>query len=287
VFFIHHVSKWIQVSNLIFDITTNSLKVVKEHFKGKEEVHPDAPWEDWEYAEIKNVEPKRIFPTKSGYLQLIDMEGLLQQTKAQNVIVRIEKRIGEFVDEDTPILSVWKMGQEEAGANLSELLTIGRERATIQDIEFGITKLVEIALRASSPGINDPNTAINCIAQLGKVLAALGQRHLPRSFTNDDERNLRIIMEQPSFQMYLYKSFFQIRHYGKEDVSILAAILESLILIAERNDDIIQKEVWKFTEYIVEGIHQETLLSLDKQYLQEKLNLLAKKTGQKMDSLRL
>jgi uncharacterized membrane protein len=285
VFFIHHVSQWIQVSNLISDITTNALQVMTNHFTDKDKVHPDAPWEDWESAEIKNMTPQQVYPKHSGYLQIIDTKGMVTQAKLDNVIVRLEKKIGDFVDLDTPILSIWKMGKKEIGGDYLRYLSLGQERATVQDIEFGITKLVEIALRALSPGINDPNTAINCISQLGKILAVIGKKHLPKSFINDDDRSLRIMMEQPDFATYLYKSFYQIRHYGREDISVLSSIIQSLTLIAERNDDLIKKEVWNFSQYILEGLKQETLLSLDKRYLNEKLSILAKKTGQKKENV--
>ncbi len=279
VFFIHHVSGWIQVSNLIADITTNSLNVISENFTRKENVHRDAPWEDWEYDEIMDLSPHQIYSKEPGYLQLVNTKEMLKKAKLENVIIRLEIKIGDFVDSDTHILSVWKMEKSHTGDDYLGYLSFGKERTTLQDIEFGITKLVEIALRAVSPALNDPNTAIHCISQLGKILAVLGMQHLPRSFINDDNRSLRIIMEQPDFSAYLYKSFYQIRHYGKQDISIVSSIIEALIYVATRNDDNIKKDVWNFSEYIIEGLKQETLLSLDKKFMSEKLDLLASITG--------
>lgn len=285
VFFIHHVSSWIQVSNLIYDITTNTLKAIHTQFKEKNDVKVDAPWDDWEYGDIQSMVPKEIFAKESGYIQLIDKEGLLHQAQKDDVIIRIEKRLGELVDIDSPLLSVWKMGQDVNSDDYLRYLTLGNERAPIQDIEFGITKLVEIALRAISPAINDPNTAINCIAQLGKILTVLGSKHLPKAFINDENRNLRIILQQPDYGEYLYKAFYQIRFYGKSDISIITALFKALIEIAEKSDEDIKKEVRCFAEYIIEGLQNETLLSLDKRYLNEKIKLLAKKTGQKENQL--
>ncbi|MBM7659849.1 putative membrane protein [Bacillus mesophilus] len=287
VFFIHHVSKWIQVSNLIFDITTNALEIVKKHFIDKKDVHPDAPWEDWEYAEILQRKPIDVYPSHSGYLQTIDTKQLLHQAKLDNTIVRIEMRVGEFVDLDTPLLSIWKMEDKAINNDYMRFMSIGLERTTFQDIEFGLTKLVEIALRAVSPALNDPNTAINCISQIGKILAAIASKHLPKPFMNDDDRSLRIIMDQPNFAEYLYKAFYQIRHYGKDDISILASIIQSLTLIASKNDQDIKNEVWTFAQYIVEGINSEALLALDKNYINESLKQLAKKVGKREESLKL
>lgn len=287
VFFIHHVSRWIQVSNLIFDITSNALNIVKNHFTDKKDIHPDAPWEDWEYPEILLTKPHVVYPDQSGYLQSVDTKGLLKQAKNDNLIVRVEVRVGEFIDLDTPLLSVWKMEEKEVTYDFKRFISLGLERRTIQDIEFGITKLVEIALRAISPAINDPNTAINCIAQIGKILALMATKHLPKSFINDDNRSLRIIMDQPEFKEYLYKSFYQIRYFGKGDISIHSAILQALTHIASKGDQETKKEVWEFAHYITEGINQETILKLDKYYLNTLLQDLSKQTGHRKEQLLL
>ncbi|WP_246938693.1 DUF2254 domain-containing protein [Bacillus pinisoli] len=284
VFFIHHVSRWIQVSNLIFDITTNALKILKNHFIDKKNVHPDAPWEDWEYPEVLQSTPLIVYPEKPGYLQSIDTNGLLKQATLDNSIVRVEARVGEFVDIDSPLLSIWKMEEKEIAHNYLRFISLGLERRTVQDIEFGITKLVEIALRAVSPAINDPNTAINCIAQIGKILAVMSCKHLPRPFLNDENRSLRIIIDQPDFKEYLYKSFYQIRHYGKDDISIISSILQALIHIATKSDTETKKEVWEFAQYIVEGINRDAILSLDKHYLNGRLHELAKQTGHRKEA---
>ncbi|WP_456275949.1 DUF2254 domain-containing protein [Bacillus sp. AK128] len=287
VFFIHHVSRWIQVSNLIFDITTNALQIIQKHFIDKKDTHPDAPWEDWEYDEILHSTPHQVFPKRSGYLQTIDKKGLLQQATLDNTIVRVEIRVGEFIDTESPILSIWKMEDKQIHPDYLRFVSLGLERTTIQDLEFGLTKLVEIALRAVSPALNDPNTAINCISQIGKILAKISTKHLPKAFINDENRSLRIIMEQPDFMEYLYKTFYQIRHYGKDDISIISSIIQALTLIASNNDAAIKKDVWTFAQYITEGINQESLLSLDKHYVNEKLRKLAKKAGQPEKALQL
>ncbi|MFD2043461.1 DUF2254 domain-containing protein [Ornithinibacillus salinisoli] len=283
VFFIHHVTSWIQVSNLIHNITLDTIKKINNDLKDVENVNKDAPWDDWESEEIKQIKPRPITVKKAGYIQDIDVKGMVGQASKDESIIRIEKRINDYVDPDTPLLSLWTFGDSNVQDNYERFVTIGTKQAAYNDIETGLTKIVEIALRALSPGINDPNTAINCIDNLGKILTKLGKKHLPRSFHNDKQRNLRVIYKQPNFSDYLYQCFYQIRQSGFHDISVLSAGIKALTIIAESNSKEVKEIVWEFTEYIVEGIDKESLLSLDNRYINEKLELLAQATDHRMD----
>ncbi|MBU8906109.1 DUF2254 domain-containing protein [Desertibacillus haloalkaliphilus] len=283
VFFIHHVGNWIQVSNLIHHICADTIKSIDKNFNEETHNHKDAPWEDWESEEITQMEPKEIQSIVSGYLQLIDIEDLVEKAKADNCIIKLEKRLGDYVDKGSTLLLLYNLEGNKIETDYLTFFSFGSERATIQDVEFGITKIVEIGLRALSPGINDPNTAISCIRQLGKILARLGNKNLHRSFFNDDKRSLRLIIEQPSFSDYLYKSFYQIRQYSSEDISVLAAIIEALQVIAEQNNGEIKKEIWDFSRYILEALDHQLLLELDRNYMNRKLERLAQRTGFQKD----
>jgi uncharacterized membrane protein len=290
VFFIHHVSSWIQVSNLIHHITTKTLEAINDQFVDKHIVHQDPPWEDWESAEIVHKTPVQIHSTKSGYLQFINIPSLIKHAQQKDVIVKIEKELGEYVDKNSLLFSVWNINVGESNKaqdTFTPFLSIGKQRAPLQDVDFGITKIVEIALRALSPGINDPNTAISCINELGKILGGLGQKHLPRPYYNDGDRSLRVIMNHPNYERYLYKSFYQLRHYSAGDVSVLASILDALQRIAEVNESDIKHVVWSFTQYIKEGINQQQLVQLDKDYLNEKLQAIAISSGHPKEFLPL
>ena len=280
VFFIHHVTTWIQVSNLIHDITVQTISSIEANFKDKDEVTPDPPWDDWESDEIKHITPRIVTFNKTGYIQLIDVVALVEQARKDDSIIRIEKNLGDYIDQDTPLFSIWNFRQPLDINNYIKHITVGAEKAPIGDIQFGLTKLVEIALRALSPGINDPNTAVNSIEQLDKILTKLGKKHLPRPYHNDGDRNLRVIYEMPTYGDYLYRCFYQIRQYGSKDISVLVAIIKALTLIAEANSKDIKNIIWDFGRYIMEGVDQESFLSLDRKYIHEKLLTLAKATGQ-------
>ncbi|WP_169823155.1 DUF2254 domain-containing protein [Anaerobacillus alkalilacustris] len=279
VFFIRHVSTWIQVSNLIHQITLNTIQKIDSTLSDAMENHKDAPWEDWETEEITQEKPQQISFIHAGYIKHINIEGLVEQATKDDIIIKIEKNISEYVDNDTPLLSIWGAKEKVTVERYKDYFSIGTEKAPIDNIEFGLTKLVEITLRALSSGINDPNTAINCIENIGKILTKLGSKHLPRSYHNDKNRNLRVIYDKPNFNDYLYKCFYQIRQYGFQDISVLSASIKAFTLIAETNSKEIKSTIWEFTKYIVEGIEVERLLSLDRNYINQKIENLAKVTG--------
>ncbi|WP_280771471.1 DUF2254 domain-containing protein [Salipaludibacillus daqingensis] len=279
VFFIHHTSNWIQVSNLIHNISISATQKIDEQLSNEDEVHEDAPWEDWESEEIKNKPVHKIFSHKTGYIRKINIQGLIKQAAKDDVIIRVERQMGEYVNFETTLLSIWKLNHQHSKIHYEKYISIGKKKAPIDDIEFDLTKLVEIALRSLSPGINDPYTAINCIDNLGRILDKLGKKYLPKAYHHDKNRNLRVLWDRPDFRYYLYKCFYQITYHGFKDISVLLAITKSLTIIAHNNSTRRKEVIWELTEYIIEGINRETLLSLDRKYLNEQLVSLATATG--------
>ncbi|MCF6411143.1 DUF2254 domain-containing protein [Pseudalkalibacillus salsuginis] len=282
VYFIHHVGTWIQVNNLIQDIADNCLSILTSHRVDRSNLDTSAasPWASWENEEYQLKECRKVASKMSGYLQYIDLDRILQLATRDDLIIQFEKNIGNYVDEGTVLFSYWSL--DDHAFEIDDYLQnirVGTQRTTEQDIEYGIQKLTEIALRAISPAVNDPYTAITCIQRLGKILSRLAQTSLEEPYIYDRDKNLRIILNTGVFSQVLYKSFYQIRHYGKQDVSVIGAIFEALMLIAEKSTPSIKDEVWKFAKAIVEGIDRTALIHLDFQYLNDKLDELARFTG--------
>ncbi len=281
VFFIHHVSSWIQVSNLIHNITWKTTEQIEKDLVSKSDVHEDAPWDDWESEEIKYSTPKEYYAEHTGYIQYIDISAMVEQASKDDCIIKIEKKINDYVDSETKLLSIWSFSENSVKNDYEKYISIGPKLAPMNNIESGLIKIVEIALRALSSGINDPNTAINCINNLGRILTKLGHTHLPRAFHNDKNRNLRVIQDKLEFSDYLYKCFYQIRQSGFHDISVLSSGIQALTFIAANNKEPIKDSVWNFTKYIIEGIDGKSLLSLDKQYINRQLETLAAAAGRK------
>lgn len=274
IFFVHHTSKWIQVGLLISTISSGTKKIIEEKLKNKEKIEQSGS-EETDLSSIEEQEPLKLSAQFPGYLNAIDKDTIIEIAVRYNGVVRIEKNHGDFVNSDSLLFSVWNANSDGMIDELYNCISIEPNRAPYQNVEFGLRKLVEIALRAISPAVNDPNTAVNCIEQIGSLLSELGKKQLPKPITFDEFGNLRLISEQWLFSDYLYFSFYQIRQYGNEDISIIRVIFKALILIAEGNDAEIKQSVWEFSSYILEGIELKKMLSLDRRYLNDLILKLA------------
>ncbi len=288
VFFIHHVATWTQVNSLIDKITTRTQETIRNSFHlGIDQTKSKQLSVKENINELEKKEKIKINAPTSGYLQMIKLGPILKKATDNDHVIKVERRIGDYVLKDTPLysyLDTRSLTKEDKNM-YEECFAIGPERNTVQDVEFGIQKLVEIALRAISPGINDPHTAINCINRIGTILAELGGIMFPRPYYYDEGNNLRIIVDIQSYRELLYKAFYQLRHYAKEDVSVCAATISVLHGIVERNDldRSIHKIVWDFAVYFIEGIETDVLLEWDKQFINEKIMRLAKMIGREKE----
>jgi uncharacterized membrane protein len=118
--------------------------------------------------------------------------------------------------------------EQDAIAAVRAAFTIGAERSPAQDLEYSIRQLVEIALRALSPGINDTFTAIAVIDRLGDAMELVLCRSLEPSVLRDEEGMIRVIAEQSEIGGLFDASFDQIRQAGAEKPAILIQLADTL-----------------------------------------------------------
>lgn len=275
VYFIHSVGTAIQVSRLIRALADDVIETVAN--------------EKVEETKIVWIQEKPLFQkdflletevqsNSFGYIQYIDYNKLAEWAEKQNVLIDIERPVGEFVGTKS-ILARIHHNEELSKVNVLAHFTIGEERSILQDIEYGIDKIAEIALRALSPGINDPNTAIRCIHSLGEVLQQATDLPTGVAITYSKNRDPVILSTRPKMSDYLYAAFSQISFYGKEDASILFATLEALTYLANNNSlsDEIKADIRNMGEYIWNRFDHTLLETLDTDRLEsqrQKIHIL-------------
>ena len=169
----------------------------------------------------------------SGYIQSVDNDALLRLARDRKTIVRMERGIGEFVVQNTALasLALEDPPDQEMIAALNAAYSISRHRTVEQDPAFGIRQIVDMALKALSPGVNDTSTAVMCVDYLTAILARLASRQFPPSHRYE-ERRLRVIAIAPTFEGLLAESFDQIRGSAEGNVAIMARMLGALDTIA-------------------------------------------------------
>ena len=162
----------------------------------------------------------------------MDNATLLRLAREHQTIVRMERGIGEFVVQNTTLawLALADPPEPELIAALQAAYSIHRHRTVEQDAAFGIRQIVDMALRALSPGINDTTTAVMCVDYLTAILARLAVRSIPTSH-RFEEGELRVITIGPTFADLTAESFDQIRVSAKGNVAVMLRLLDAIEII--------------------------------------------------------
>lgn len=119
-------------------------------------------------------------------------------------------------------------------ADLNEQFSLGSQRSVEQDVGFGLRQIVDIALKALSPGINDTTTSVICIDYLGSLLAQLAASHFPTPLRTDDDDRVRVVTLEPSFASYVATALNQIRVSGEANVAVYLRLLAAIGTAAAR-----------------------------------------------------
>ena len=175
-----------------------------------------------------------VLATRSGYIRSFDEAGLLAAARAADAVLRIDRHIGQFVVEGTRLFEVSPADRATAALQAAGLhaFDIGPAHTMERDVEFGVLQIVDIALKAISPAVNDPTTALTCIDQLGRILVRAAMRQPPVSALRDDDGRVRVVIHRTSFPRLLDVAFSQIGHYGKADVAVPLRLMRVLAELA-------------------------------------------------------
>lgn len=265
-YFIHHVANSIQVSNLINEVTTSALSTLEDRLTPKKGEMIKITWDKPSLPQSANrLEVKN---DTLGYIQLCETDRFFEMALDQNFVFELTKPVGTFVKPGETLMNIYYDGLQPK-LDFKKYIKIGNNRTMFQDVEFGIRKIVEVTLRAISPGINDPNTAIDCIFHLGIILAEVS-KHDGNYFNYYHEGEAKVTTMQTPFKDILYGAFYQICHYGREDISILLAMYDALITIVEEGAPSVRKNVWEFSEYINANFYKGAIHEMDFPYLHKK-----------------
>lgn len=233
IFFIHHIAASIQAGEIIAAITRDTTKAVDRLFPQElgDEADEDADLPDDTLADVTWYGVPAL---TSGYIQSVDAEELLAFARERGTVLRMESGIGDFVTQDRPIasLSLDRAPDKATVQALNRLYAIDSYRTTDQDAAFGIRQLVDIALKALSPGVNDTTTAVTCIDYLAVILRRCASRRL-ESLYRFDRGELRVIARGPTFERLVALAFDQIVENAEGNTAILARMLTAIEQIAE------------------------------------------------------
>lgn len=234
-FFIHHISQAISVNHIVDRIAEETEAMI-------DEMMPLPHWPNRPKSnDALTANPSEVaVPSHdSGYIRFIDTRRLVALAKHHHVSIRVLRRVGNFVPAGAPIMMVSKGNRlpSEATADLQAAFDIGPTRTLQQDVEFGVLQIVDVALRAISPAVNDPTTAITCVDQLSRILVRFASRQPPDEILYDPPGIVRVSVRWMHFERLLEAAFEQIRMYSKSDVAVSLRLLRALGDIAASTPD--------------------------------------------------
>lgn len=274
IYFIHHASTIIQAAHVIAQVSNDLERVIDRLFP--EKIRHSKLEHQRQVGEIPaNFEAKAspIRAIGSGYIQAIDDEKLIRIASKYDLLLYLKYRPGKFIVKGSDLIMVYpeERVNRQMTAQINDAFILGKERTEQQDVEFPITQLVEIALRAISPAVNDPFTAIRCIDRLSAGLSHLAQREIPSPYRYDQNNNLRLITEPFTFEKLIDTAFNQIRQYSTSDVAVTIRLLEAITVIAtytRHNQDrgVLLRHATTIRRGSWEGVSEE----LDRQDIEER-----------------
>jgi uncharacterized membrane protein len=224
--FVYHIARSINVSFITERIAAETERVIDDvmpepvHGRVQLETQPLPSFEDG---------PAVVSPV-SGYIRFIDIRGLRALAVQYGVALRVERRVGQFIPAGAPLFRLSKAKEPALAAKsvFLERFDIGAVRTMEQDIEFGVLQLVDIALKAISPAVNDPSTAINCVDQLSRILVRVVGREPAQGALYEPPGAVRVVFDALTFAKLLDVAFTQIVHYGKTDVPVMLRVLRAI-----------------------------------------------------------
>jgi len=237
IFFIHHIASSIQAVSIIASVAQETNAAMDRVFPEMQGGEPDDAEDAVNEQVLAPQDERTWYPVPaqvSGYIQGVDEDALLDLARNHRTIVRMERGVGAFAVEGAVLasLALTYPPDQETIAALNRAYSISRHRTIEWDPAFGIRQIVDIALKALSPGVNDTSTAVMCIDYLTAILALTAPREFPRSCLYE-EGELRMIAIAPTFESLLVEAFDQIRGSAAGNAGIIARMLSALETLSD------------------------------------------------------
>ncbi|MGO4573296.1 DUF2254 domain-containing protein [Microvirga sp. 2TAF3] len=222
-FYVHKVARAIVADNIIAQVADDLHRAIRDML-------PDDTTADGTVPEVTLPRACIVSLDRSGYIQVIDYDRLVAKACQDNALLKVKVRAGDFVlkgGEHVTVHAARPPGHDVQEAIWSAFV-IGEERSPAQDLEFGLRQLVEIALRALSPGINDPYTAIAVVDRLGAALEEILRCPLQPGVLRDADGTARVIARRSDVQGLVDAAFDAIRQAARDIPAVLIRMVDIL-----------------------------------------------------------
>ncbi|MGC2661843.1 MAG: DUF2254 domain-containing protein [Bryobacteraceae bacterium] len=230
IYFIHHVSTSIQASHIVRVIAEDMEEAIPKLYPSR----TGEPIEDLnEPGFRRGKEPLTVTIPKSGYLQMVDLDVLLAVATEEDLVIELIVKPGDHLVKSYGVARIWgtRKLNEQVLTRIVATFQVAGERTPTQDIRFQFQQLTDVVVRALSPGINDPFTAINGIDELASAMLLLAERTRVVRNRKDDNGVLRLTLLTPGLGEILNATVGHIAIYGAADRFVMAGLRRVLDIV--------------------------------------------------------
>ena len=282
IYFIHHAAASIQVENVIANVGRDLDHAIARLYPECLGVDPAGGTPEQTPPPGFDRESRPVSADRSDYLQNIDVDRLLALARDNDLIISVSHRPGKFLMAGGELVRVCpgdRLDDGVAGA-IRGAFYLGSLRTLTQDVEFAIDQLVEIAVRALSPGVNDPFTAVNCVDRLGAALVVLAGRKMPSPCRYDEGGRLRVIAEVSTSEGLVNAAFDQVRQAARDDAAVTIRLLETIAaVVALARGEVWQRALRRQAEMIHRGSQQALPEEEDRRETDDRLSDVLRALG--------
>ncbi|AQQ55055.1 hypothetical protein B0X71_08560 [Planococcus lenghuensis] len=275
-FFINHSIYWMQVHNVTNRMRGQSEAILETAVK--EDMEELKVEKTGDLLESYRQDAIVVAAAQSGYIQLVDFHGMVEEAEKDEIIIELHERIGNFLLTGNPLFSYWGPGAAAVDEDkYSTFILFGNKELEIQDNNFAMSKLAELAV--TSMGNGDPRSAISAIYQLANLMQTIESKIQFVPYLGGKDKQVRVITQQQHFDDALYRGFGMIRHYAKDDLPIIMEIISTLRMLADSSSAEFHEPIWGFAANTIANVSQDIIYDIDRDLLLTRLHQLAAATG--------
>ena len=232
IFYIHHVAETIQAYHIINRVGVATRKSIDHIFRARASSPSHAVDESNLYHLIGPV--TEICCINEGYIQAIDTDSILIAMERHDLVIEYDKAVGMYVVKGERLARVGPESRVTPAVlkQVHNSFVLGSHRTIYQDPQYGVLMLNDIAIKALSPAINDPNTAVMSLNEISTVLRHVVDRELPAHVHYGVDGKVRAILKETTFEKLAGQAFDQIRRFGMSDATIPIKMLDVISEIA-------------------------------------------------------